>query len=54
MRRVLVIEDDEGIRENILDLMEEEGFRAEGAVGPDLPLVRFVTLLAIRVFSQEM
>ena len=31
MKRVLVIEDDEGIRENILDLMEAEGFAGTGA-----------------------
>ncbi len=31
MKRVLVIEDDEGIRENILDLMEAEGFAGVGA-----------------------
>jgi DNA-binding NtrC family response regulator len=31
MKRVLVIEDDAGIRENILDLMEAEGFHGVGA-----------------------
>jgi DNA-binding NtrC family response regulator len=31
MKRVLVIEDDQGIRENILDLMEAEGFCGVGA-----------------------
>jgi DNA-binding NtrC family response regulator len=31
MKRVLVIEDDEGIRENILELMEAEGFNGVGA-----------------------